>query len=232
MVIDPYDMWQAPVHRPAQYPGYWPTSSCIVTSNNVMELTGTGADFGSYIHEGATVDSIARSLGHPPCADRIPVVSVGSNAAPSQLRFKFLGEPSKLFTPMFLAQVPVSVVYAAHRTPYGSVPSTPYVEPDTEISYTELFVQLMTAEQLERIDDTEFPAYKRVELPGPALIDGDQVAVQAYVTTGNVISENGRALIMPTPGGIDNSRAQMRAIAAFKTGETVPNLLTRLEPVR
>ena len=97
---------------------------------------------------------------------RRPVLAVGSNASPSQLRRKF---PSGLGfeEPIPVLRVAVhglDTVYAAKVAGYGVIPATPYPAPDVT---ADLHVTFLTDRQLDRMNETEAigHAYDLVELP-------------------------------------------------------------------
>ncbi|WP_193184458.1 hypothetical protein [Nisaea sediminum] len=83
---------------------------------------------------------------------RQPVIAVGSNRAPEQLRRKFGDGPG--------SEIPVTwgwmhgydVVYCAHLAGYGSVPATLHTSAGTEV---QVAVTWLTAPQLERMHETE-----------------------------------------------------------------------------
>ncbi|WP_420403166.1 hypothetical protein [Nisaea sp.] len=85
-------------------------------------------------------------------SSRQPVIAVGSNRAPEQLRRKFGDGPE--------SEIPVTwgwmhgydVVYCAHVAGYGSVPATLHSSPGTDVRVA---VTWLTAAQLERMHETE-----------------------------------------------------------------------------
>lgn len=84
-------------------------------------------------------------------AGRTPVLALGSNAAPAQLRRKFAGLDG---------HIPVSratlfdhvVVYSAHFTRYGALPATLYEHPG---GVTFIAITWLDAAQLARMHETE-----------------------------------------------------------------------------
>lgn len=85
---------------------------------------------------------------------RVPILAVGSNAAPEQLMRKFGNVPGDA-DPIYsvLAQVrDRDVVYAARVSSYGSVPATLVESPGTIV---ELHVNFLTSAQRERMDRSE-----------------------------------------------------------------------------
>ncbi|HHM04967.1 MAG TPA: hypothetical protein ENJ19_04385 [Gammaproteobacteria bacterium] len=79
-------------------------------------------------------------------ADRVAVLSLGSNAAPEQLRRKYAGLPPPVMVPVIRATLSgFDVVYSAHITRYGSIPAALQAAPATAV---EIFVNLLSTEQL------------------------------------------------------------------------------------
>jgi hypothetical protein len=121
--------------------------------------------------------------------NRKPVLALGSNAAPLQLRRKFAGLPG---------HIPVSravlfdhvVVYSAHFTRYGALPATLHQHPGA-IAF--VAITWLDARQLDRMHETESVGvnYDYVEIEdirlehdgalAEAAIPGD-LAVGAYVS--------------------------------------------------
>jgi hypothetical protein len=91
---------------------------------------------------------------------REAVLAYGANAAPEVLARKLAALP-KLPLPLIYAElVDFDVVYSAHISPYGAVPSTLQRSPGT---LAPVHVAYPTAEQLALLIDTE-PNYELVEL--------------------------------------------------------------------
>jgi hypothetical protein len=85
-------------------------------------------------------------------AGRVPVIAVGSNQSPDQLRRKFEGL-SGIAIPAERARLhDFDVVYAAHISSYGSVPATLQASPGTAVA---LFVLWMDEPSLARMHATE-----------------------------------------------------------------------------
>ncbi len=87
-----------------------------------------------------------------PREGRVPVVCIGSNAAPSRLAAKLADDAA----PVPLDEAVLhghAVVYSAHVAAYGSVPAT--VVPAGRRARTRVFVAWFTRAQLARIDASE-----------------------------------------------------------------------------
>ncbi|GAQ58818.1 hypothetical protein [Streptomyces acidiscabies] len=137
---------QAPRDHPLTYPGPWPTASALLQGDRLLPLD---------------------RLTHP---DRTPVLAVGSNACPGQLRHKMdeFGITSPV--PMTKAHVTgLDIGVSAHVSRMGYVSASPLNAPDVT---RELFVIWLDDEQLKVVDASEGAHspqgnYARVRLPTP-----------------------------------------------------------------
>ncbi|MGH3343400.1 MAG: hypothetical protein ACRDPK_11065 [Carbonactinosporaceae bacterium] len=101
----------------------------------------------------------AASLGN-----RRPVVAVGSNAAPGQLRQKFADRQVSDVVPLTRATVRgLTVGHSAHVSAAGYVPYIPLAAPEHVVS--EFYVLWLDDLQLERLNETE-PNYELVTVTG------------------------------------------------------------------
>ncbi|MDA9975564.1 hypothetical protein N9F34_01870 [Alphaproteobacteria bacterium] len=83
-------------------------------------------------------------------ADRTPVLAVGSNQAPEQLRRKF---GDNAIVPVTVARLADhDVVYSAHMASYGSIPATLAPSPGTLVTVS---LTWLTNDQLRRMHETE-----------------------------------------------------------------------------
>lgn len=136
---------EAPREHPLGYPGVWPADSGLLDGDRLLPL---------------------ERLVHP---DRVPVLAVGSNACPGQLRHKMA--ESGIGSPLPLTRARVTgldVGVSAHVSVMGYLSASPFVSPGT---VRELFVTWFDAEQLAVVDASEgVPVpdghYLRVWLPG------------------------------------------------------------------
>jgi hypothetical protein len=130
-------------------------------------------------------------------ADRVAVIACGSNAAPQQLRRKFVDIPGPVPT-LRVRLTDHVVAYAAKFSPYGSVPVTVY--PDRGVA-AHLFVNLLDARQLERMNETEGlgAEYEIVEID-PADVEGAGgerfSRVHTYASRAGVLAHNGRPIAL------------------------------------
>ncbi|GAB2852418.1 hypothetical protein GCM10027074_19030 [Streptomyces deserti] len=164
---------EAPREHPLLYPGAWPEESGLLAGDRLLPLD-------RLVHE-----------------DRVPVLAIGSNACPGQLRHKMdqFGITSPV--PMVRTRVTgVDVGVSAHVSRMGYVSASPVDAPG---NLRELFVLWLDAEQLAVIDASEgvpLPAgnYHRAWLPAPdvriELADGTTLpGAYAYVNRHGVLHD-------------------------------------------
>lgn len=167
------DLAEAPREHPLLYPGAWPADSGLLDGDCFLPLD-------RLVHE-----------------DRTPVLAIGSNACPGQLRHKM--EEFGIMSPIPMVKTRVTGVDAgvsAHVSRMGYVSASPVSAPDT---VRELFVIWLDAEQLAVIDASEgvpLPAgnYDRAWLPSPdvriELADGTRLpGAFAYVNRHGVLHD-------------------------------------------
>jgi hypothetical protein len=173
----------APRENPLLYPGAWPADSGLLDGDRLLPLD-------RLVHEGRT-----------------PVLAVGSNACPGQLRHKMAEFGITAPIPMVKAQVTgIEVGVSAHVSRMGYVSASPFNAPS---AVRELFVTWLDAEQLAVVDASEgvpLPDgnYARAWLPAPAvrieLTDGTTLpGVFAYVNRHGVL-HNGTGTPRTHPG--------------------------------
>ncbi len=132
-------------------------------------------------------------------AGRQPVLAVGSNASPAQLRHKFWADVDLLASlPVTRAIVTgVAAVYTPYRAGYGSVPTTAHLDPTMR---SVLSVLWLDDDQLEHLHQTERGAY-RVGLVGRA--EGVSAEVEGIGTVADdlvvYVSAHGTLLVDDEP---------------------------------
>ncbi|MFK4104730.1 hypothetical protein ACI2L1_32595 [Streptomyces sp. NPDC019531] len=162
-----------PRDRPLLYPGAWPQDSVLLDGGRLLPLD-------RLMYE-----------------DRTPVLAVGSNASPGQLRHKMAEFAITSPIPMVRARVTgVDIGVSAHVSRMGYVSASPFDAPHT---VRELFVIWLDAEQLSVIDASEgvpLPNgnYGRAWLPAPEvrveLPDGTTLpGVHSYVNRHGVLHD-------------------------------------------
>ena len=158
------------------------------------------------------------------CAGRTPVLAVGSNRSPQQLRRKFGATDEAL--PVQRARLwDHDAVYSAHLTTYGAVPATLRHIAGTVV---DIAVTWLSQGQLDRMHETELPHGNydyvrldslRVELDGGGTVTG----VFAYRSRrGHLASAAGQAIAlaaiaaanrklqaMSQPAALDHARAAL-----------------------
>jgi hypothetical protein len=155
-----------PIASPLTYPGRIPDTSGVLLDNRFILLRPVPhLPVGQWIvcRDGATVTlaGLLQSLGVSGLSARHPVVAVGSNASPGQVRRKLLRHSVRPVVPMTLAEVPGIIPgVSAHVSRPGYVPAVP-VEA-AEVS--RLFVLWLDDDELAALDRTE-PNYRRCRLP-------------------------------------------------------------------
>ena len=162
---------QDPIAYPLTYPGRLPAESGLLDGDRFLALRErTGTSPGDWTLDTATtLDDVLRSRGASVIADRHPVLAVGSNGSPAQLRRKLAGRASVLL-PLTYATVRglVSGV-SAHVSRPGYVPAAPV----RVAGVTGRLVVLWPDDaQLSVIDATE-PNYHRLPLPGTVTVSLD-----------------------------------------------------------
>ncbi|MGW2525316.1 hypothetical protein ACWC09_52030 [Streptomyces sp. NPDC001617] len=137
---------EAPRDRPLLYPGVWPAESGLLDGDRLQPLD-------RLVHE-----------------DRTPVLAVGSNACPGQLRHKMTESGITSPIPMVRTRVTgIDVGVSAHVSRLGYVSASPFEAPE---AVRELFLTWLDAEQLAVIDASEgvplpYGNYRRAWLPAP-----------------------------------------------------------------
>lgn len=135
---------EAPRDHPLTYPGAWPEESGLLDGDRLLPLTG-------HTFPG-----------------RVPVLAVGSNACPGQLRHKMREYELSSPIPLVKARVTgLEVGVSAHVSAMGYVSASPFRAPGHT---RELFLTWLDPAQLAAVDASEgvtapTGAYDRVSLP-------------------------------------------------------------------
>ncbi|MFJ3038132.1 hypothetical protein [Streptomyces tendae] len=120
-----------PREEPLLYPGAWPRESGLLDGDRLLPL-------GRAVYEGD---------------GRVPVLAIGSNASPGQLRHKMAEFGIDAPIPMVRSRVTgLDIGVSAHVSRMGYVSASPVGAPGT---VRELFVLWLDAEQLAVIDASE-----------------------------------------------------------------------------
>jgi hypothetical protein len=164
-----------PIAAPLTYPGAAPDSSAVLVTHAgvlVVRPSRAGA-LGAWRVElgpgrSKALDEVLGERGAALTGNRAPVLAVGSNAAPAQIR-------RKLSTAGLTAAVPVTAVtvdglfvgVSAHVSRAGYVPATPV--PDPCAKSRPMWVTWLAPDELRAMDKTE-PNYDRVHAPASCSI--------------------------------------------------------------
>ena len=151
----------------------------------------------SYLYIGGEVRPLDGPLdpAAPELEGRVPILAVGSNAAPEHLKLKFGQLDGAQVIPVERARLfDFDSVYSAHVTSYGSIPATLAPSPGTELA---LGVTWLTRDQLSRMHETEGANYRfgqlsgvRVEIGGARILD----RISAYVSVHGCLAVAGARL--------------------------------------
>lgn len=132
---------RAPREFPLDYPGVWPATSRLLVGDRLLPLD-----------DRVTYD------------DRTPVLAIGSNACPAQLRHKMAEFGIDSPVPMVKVRATgVDIGVSAHVSRVGYVSASPVNSPGV---VRELFVTWFDARQLAVVDASE-RAFDRAWLTGP-----------------------------------------------------------------
>ena len=201
-----------PMSRPLTYPGRIPAASGVLVDDAYVPLHATaGRAPDEWRVADETLGALLGRLGCHPLRGRHLVVAVGSNAAPSQLRRKFLDHGVRPIVPMTLADVPgIAPGVSAHVSRWGYVPAAP-IETPGETS--RLFVLWLDESQLAALDLTE-PNYHRRPLEHPVTLAGERLApVFVYAGRHGLLADGeGR------PRRLTSQRALIQALLDESTG--------------
>lgn len=151
-----------PVAAPLTYPGAPPSDpAVVVTASGLVGLRPSESQPGDWAAaDGKTLDEVLAAARAAPMACRSPVLAVGSNASPAQLRRKFRTLPDAA-VPVIQAEVSgLRVGVSAHVSRAGYVPATPV--PD-QAAASQLFITWLDEAELSMMDATE-PNYTRERL--------------------------------------------------------------------
>ncbi|MFE6806407.1 hypothetical protein [Streptomyces sp. NPDC057696] len=193
---------EAPREHPLTYPGAWPTESGLLHQNRFLRLKAMenrrlakwmveqppgGFGAGKTGDGPVPLNYALMSANQTLVGDRFPVISVGSNACPAQLRHKMEGLGVSSTIPMVKARVTgIGVGVSAYVSPLGYVSASPFHTPGLGM---DLFVTWLDAAQLEIVDASEGISdpdgeYDRVLLPSedfPMALDSGELLGGAYL---------------------------------------------------
>lgn len=174
---------EAPRDHPLLYPGAWPSESGLLDGDRLLPLD-------RLVHE-----------------DRTPVLAIGSNACPGQLRHKMAESGITSPIPMVRTRVTgIDIGVSGHVSRLGYVSASPLDAPG---AVRELFLTWLDDEQLTVIDASEgvplpYGNFRRAWLPAPRvrveLEDGTRLpGAHIYVNRRGVL-RNGAGTPRAHPG--------------------------------
>ncbi len=144
--------------------GSWLTSELTSLTESGSE-TGRGSTANVTGRSGEPdrpLDTFLHEAGGPPAVARTPVLAVGSNASPAQVRRKMANAGLATQVPVTAVSVRgLTVGVSAHVSRPGYLPATPVPDSAAE---SELWVLWLDSVALAAVDATE-PNYHRVRLP-------------------------------------------------------------------
>ncbi|MGW0663748.1 hypothetical protein [Streptodolium elevatio] len=159
---------RTPSLEPLTYPGTPLTHPALLRGDHLLPITPDSTPVGEWAVEvgdgrRTALDTALAVLGEPRMHERVPVLAIGSHAAPAQLRHKLRTSGLPGTVPLTLATLRgIRIGFSAHVSPAGYVAASPYVDAEAT---PELIVTWLDTVQLKAVDDTEYPEYRRVVLP-------------------------------------------------------------------
>ncbi len=156
---------------------------------------------------------------------RTPVLAAGSNQSNEQLARKYSVFCGDVEIPVQRATlVDFDTVYAAHVAAYGSIPSTFYPSPGTEVT---TYVLWLDSAQLNRMHETERNyTYDRLDSIRVDFGSKAQSLECAYVYTARVGCVNINGL----PVALKEIKARKRTLPEMSQTEMLESLRLRLSP--
>ncbi|WP_433431606.1 hypothetical protein [Nonomuraea sp. CA-141351] len=222
-----------PISRPLTYPGRIPATSGVLVDDAYVPLRPVTGRRPKHWHAGG--ETLGALLARHGCSRaRHRVVAVGSNAAPGQLRRKFLDHGVRPIVPMTLADVRgIAPGVSAHVSKWGYVPAAP-IETPGETS--RLFVLWLDEQQLAALDLTE-PNYHRRPLAHPVTLESGRRLPPPFVyhgAHGHLADGDGRPRRLTSQRtliqSLLNESADLRALCGDTPDDFVRNV--RDETVR
>ena len=165
--------------------------------------------------DGKCVEGVHISLN-----DRVPILSVGSNRSPYQLKNKFTLDENLCVTPAILYNS--EIVYSASISPYGSIPATQWPLKGAEVILNVLW---LNERQLNIMHLTEGIgiAYNFVELDeGSVVIEGSDYTgpVYGYVSVNGVydfgVHAPNKILDIVSKKSLLETRSELEALCEVK----------------
>lgn len=210
------------------YPGVWPTFPGVLHDGHLLRLhPAPSRRLGKWMvnapaggfegdEQSVPVNYLMLRANEAEVGGRYPVLAVGSNGSPAQLKHKMDSIGLSSTIPMVRAKVTgIGIGVSAYVSPMGYVSSSPFRSPDEEL---ELLVTWLDANQLAVVDDSEGVfdrdtggEYDRVFLPGadfPVVLPSGEIlgGVYCYVHRWGVLKDPETGEPRPHPGVLDAIR--------------------------
>lgn len=179
--IDDLGLGQSAITDPDSYPGRTPEDSYLLVGDRLAMLRemsqrrleawriDVSCDGETQRRSAASYRPLADSLlgsNLESVQRRVPVVAVGSNAAPAQLVRKFTGKPCSSALPVVTGTIRgIGLAFSGHVSRNGYLPAAPLAMADPDAT-TPIWVTLLDSEQLAVMNQTE-PNYELVVVSHP-----------------------------------------------------------------
>lgn len=185
-----------PALDPLTYPGRMISESTLLCDDQLLAVAPSAERMGRWQvlesdGRSRSLDEVLDALGEPLTGHRHPVIAIGSNAAPGQVSHKL----SRLGLPPVVPMIPlrvsgIGIGVSGHISPAGYVAISPFADPG---GVAEVTLTCLDERQLRAVDDTEYPDYHRVLLPGDefrlTLPSGERLeAAYLYVNANGVLA--------------------------------------------
>jgi hypothetical protein len=226
-----------PIAAPLSYPGAAPESSAVlVTATSVLLVRPSRtAALGEWrvrlgTGESKALDEVLRELEAVLTGNRVPVLAVGSNAAPAQIR-------RKLSTAGLATSVPITAVIvdglsvgvSAHVSKAGYVPATPV--PDPSAKSQRMWVTWLAPDELQAMDETE-QNYDRMHVPASCSVRLTSAQALSecwlYVSQhGYLIERSGEPRKLTDQGGLISSLLAEMPVLTDLAGPTPKEWISR-----
>lgn len=179
------------------------------------------APYHSFLQTGKQTTELSQ-LAEPDLTGRTAVVAYGANCAPQVLARKLAAVPEVPLPMVYAELLDFDVVYSAHISPYGAVPSTLQRSPGT---FAPVHIAYPTAEQLEVLNATE-PNYELREL-GECVTysevgEGEPARVHAYVSRHGCLAIDGAEVAL---AAVESDPRRFRAMGEVEVLEHARRLL-------